>query len=199
MLSRLINHVFGRYRHHHRISVDIYWSLWTVLSGLLAKSSLCALMANSHPRALGLRSSSNFILLVVAVGQFSDIFIYGMVIPILPFLLRDRLDYPPNKVQNNVALLLAAFSFASVLFAIPAGWLADWTTTRRLPYLLGLIALTASTLLFAFAQDMVLLLLSRLLQGLSAAVVYATGMAMVVDTVGSKNLGRTLGMVRVDL
>jgi MFS family permease len=152
-------------------------------------------MVKSSPLGLRWRSHAVFILSTVAIGQFTDLFLYGMMIPVLPFLLHDRLDLPRQAIQSNVSQLLAAFSAASLVFSVPAGWLADWTTSRQTPYLLGLLFLMAATISLTFAESFLVLFLSRVLQGLSAAVVYATGLAMVIDTVGPNSLGRTLGTV----
>lgn len=142
------------------------------------------------------RSSTTFILAVVVIGQTSDLSIYGITLPILPFVLRDRLHYEPEKIQYRVSVLLATFSLANLLFALPAGWITDWTVTRRPPYLAGLVVLIAATMLFMLSEKFWLLLISRILQGMSAAIVNAAGLAMVVDTVGSNNLGKTLGSIR---
>ncbi len=92
-------------------------------------------------------------------------------------------------------MLLAAFSAARLLFALPAGLLADSTSTGRAPYRVGLVFLVTATLMFAFAENLIPLFVSRVLQGMSAAIIYTTGLAMGIDTVGSKKLGRTLGTV----
>jgi MFS family permease len=141
------------------------------------------------------RSHPTFILFTVAIGQFIDLFLYSIVLPVLPFLLQDRLHLDPKDVQSQVSILLACFSAASLMFSIPAGWLADWMPTRRTPYLAGLMVLMIATVMFAVARTFWLLAMSRVLQGLSAAIVNATGLAMVVDTVGSKRLGTTMGTV----
>lgn len=153
-------------------------------------------MPQSSPVGLPWRSSTTFILSVVAMGLLSDFFIYGLILPILPFFLRDRLRDSPDKIQNHVSVLIAAFSLACLVFALPAGWITDWTSTRRLPYLAGLLLLTAASILFLVSKNFWLFLLSRILQGMSAAIVNAAGLAMIVDTVGSKNLGRTIGTVQ---
>jgi MFS family permease len=152
-------------------------------------------MIGSSPKGLWWRVHPFFILLTVTIGQFSDIFLYGMALPILPYLLRDRLGLPASTIQSHVSALLAAFSAASLVFAIPAGAMVDWMATRQRPYLIGIIALMAATVMFATAENFALLFISRLLQGLSAAVVSAAGLAMVVDTTGCKDLGKTLGTV----
>ena len=47
--------------------------------------------------------------------------------------------------------------------------------------------------MLCFATNIYLLLLSRALQGLSAAIVYTVGFALLADTVGSKTLGEWMG------
>lgn len=42
------------------------------------------------PRYLKVRSSKAFILLTVCVAIFTDAFVYGVVVPVIPFSLRDR-------------------------------------------------------------------------------------------------------------
>lgn len=40
-----------------------------------------------------------------------------------------------------------------------------------------------------------MLIIGRLLQGISAAVVWVVGLAMLVDTVGRNNIGQSMGIV----
>ena len=117
------------------------------------------------------------------------------MVPVLPFLLRDRFHLLHEVIQTAVSQLLTTYCVGSLLFAIPAGWLADYTTTRQGPYLLGIIALLGATIMQYFTHSMPLLFLSRMLQGLSTVVVNATGLAMIMDTVGATSLGQTLGTV----
>ena len=74
-------------------------------------------------------------------------------------------------------MLLAAFSGSSLLFALPAGLLADSTIIRRAPYLFGFVLLVAATLMLAFAQSIIPLFILRVLQELSAVIIYTTGLA----------------------
>ena len=74
-----------------------------------------------------------------------------------------------------------------------AGWLADRATSRRIPFLIGLLVQAASTALFLFSSKVGVLIAARALQGLSTAVVYSAGLAILVDTVGMANIGRNAG------
>ncbi|KAK3172881.1 hypothetical protein OEA41_006206 [Lepraria neglecta] len=57
----------------------------------------------------------------------------------------------------------------------------------------GLLVLGAATILFGLAQTSWVLLVSRLLQGTSAAITYTVGLALLVDTVGRDNIGQWMG------
>jgi len=153
--------------------------------------------APSPQRGLHWRSSSAFILATVTVGLFTDLFLYGLVVPVLPFLLSSRLHIPEPEIQAHVSGLLAAYAGASVVFSVPAGVISDRVRTRRTPFLAGLGALLASTVLLAVGQSVAVLVLARVLQGTSAAVVWTVGLALVRDTVGTENLGKTMGSVGV--
>ncbi|KAI0602506.1 major facilitator superfamily domain-containing protein [Biscogniauxia sp. FL1348] len=148
-------------------------------------------------RPLGLRWRSNtlFIISTVAVGLFTDLFLYGLVVPVLPFLLRDRMAIPDDEIQSYVSSLLAAYAGASVVSSLPAGWVADKLSSRQAPFLSGLGALLAATVMLAFGRSIVVLFIARLLQGMSAAIVWTIGLAMVLDTVGSQNLGKVIGSI----
>jgi MFS family permease len=55
--------------------------------------------------------------------------------------------------------------------------------------------LLGSTILLYAGQTIAVLILARLLQGVSAAVVWTIGLALVMDTVGSEKLGVTIGSI----
>lgn len=133
----------------------------------------------------------------MGIGLFTDLFLYGLVVPVLPFLLRDRIHLEPAQIQSHVSGLLAAYAGASVLFSPPAGIIADRVSSRQLPFVLGLAALLVATLLLLLGQTVAVLALARILQGISAAVVWTVGLALVLDTVGPNNLGKTIGSVRL--
>ena len=155
-------------------------------------------MAAKRPSwGLRWRSSTLFITSTVGIGLFTDLFLYGLVVPILPFILRDRIGIPAAETQSHVSGLLAAYAGASVLFSPAAGVVADRLSARQLPFLVGLVALLAATLMLFLGQNMPVLVVARVLQGISAAVVWTIGLALVLDTVGPENLGKTIGSVRL--
>ena len=136
-------------------------------------------LSGSAPWGLRWRSSTLFITSTVGIGLFTDLFLYGLVVPILPFILRDRVGLPDSQIQSHVSALLAAYAGASVLFSIPAGIIADRTSARQTPFLVGLVALLAATLTLFLGKSVPVLVVARILQGTSAAVVWTIGLALV--------------------
>ncbi|KAM0146323.1 hypothetical protein ACHAPG_011198 [Botrytis cinerea] len=135
------------------------------------------------PWLLEYRSSDWFILTTVCCAIFTDAFLYGVVVPVLPFSLQERSGVPEEEV----------FGAAIVVGSPICGWLADHTADRSITYFAGLFILAAATLLFGFAKKAWLLVVSRMFQGFSAAIVYTVGLALLVDTVGSENIGQWMG------
>lgn len=154
-------------------------------------------MAKPKAKPLGLkwRSSTVFIVGTVAISLFTDLFLYGLVVPILPFILQDRIHLPEDQIQSHVSGLLAAYAAASVIFSPPAGIIADKVSARQLPFLAGLTALLTATVIFSLGKSVAVLAIARVLQGISAAFVWTVGLTLVLDTVGPDNLGKTVGSV----
>ncbi|CAI9632470.1 unnamed protein product [Alternaria burnsii] len=150
----------------------------------------------SLPRGLRWRSHPLFIVFTVGMGAFVDLFLYGLIVPVLPFLLKDRIDLPDSQIQSTISNLLAVYAAASCAASPIAGILADkWSSSRQLPFLLGLILLLLSTILLALGRSVAVLAIARFLQGASGGVVWTIGIALVIETVGNENLGKTMGTI----
>ncbi|KAL4983875.1 major facilitator superfamily domain-containing protein [Aspergillus falconensis] len=152
-------------------------------------------IAGPAPWKLGFRSSKHFITWVVAIAVFTDVFIYGMIIPILPDMLRTRASIPKTEQQKWISILLAAFGGAIFIASPIIGYFADRSPSRQTPFLVGLFALGGSTVMFWFARVISVLVIARTLQGLSAAVVWTIGLALIVDTLGKAQAGAAMGIV----
>jgi MFS family permease len=149
----------------------------------------------SVPVLLELRSHKAFILTVVCFAIFTDIFLYSIIIPVLPFALENRMGISSSHVQYWTSILLAIYGAALIFGSIFFGWLADWTTSRQLPLILGLVALGASTVFLCVAKSIALFAVGRVLQGISSAVIWSVGCALLVDTVGKGEVGQAMGYV----
>lgn len=88
---------------------------------------------------------------------------------------------------------------ADLTLAAICGYLADHTPSRRLPLLIGLLALLGSTFLLCLGTTLVLLIIGRLLQGFSAAIVWTVGLALLADTVDHETIGQAMGYVSMSM
>ena len=148
------------------------------------------------PFLLSWRSSTTFILLTVCLAVFTDILLYALIVPVLPYALTTQVGIPEHEVQRWNAILLACYSCALFIGSPIFGIYADRTSSRRLPLLIGLLALAASTLLLCLGKSIGLLVLGRLLQGVSAAIVWSVGLALLADTMGA-NIGVGMGYTSI--
>ncbi|KAF2453508.1 MFS transporter [Lineolata rhizophorae] len=148
-----------------------------------------------RPWLLETRSSKWFICMTVSIAVFTDIFLYGLIVPVIPFALEQRAGVAHDKVQYWVAVLIAIYGAALLAGSPVCGWIADQTSSRRTPLLLGLLALGATTALLNVGSNIPILVVGRILQGISAAVVWTVGLALLVDTVGPKDVGHAMGYV----
>lgn len=136
-------------------------------------------MFNSDKPPLGLkwRSHTLFITTTVGMGAFTDLFLYGLIVPVLPFLLKDRVALPDSQIQGTIAMLLAVYAAASCLTSPVAGVLADkFAESRQVPFTISLVMLLVATVMFAFGDTIGALIVARLLQGASAGKVSSVGL-----------------------
>jgi len=96
-------------------------------------------------------------------------------------------------VQYWISVLLGCYAGALLVASPICGWLTDRFLSRRLSFVLGLLALGGSTVLLCVGSSIGILVLGRLLEGLSGAVVWTSGLALLVDTVGQKEIGKMMG------
>ncbi len=94
----------------------------------------------------------------------------------------------------DVSWLSTVNLWGSVVLMLPAGRLADMLGRKRI-YLLGTLSFALSSLLVLLPQTVESLLLVRLCQGLSSALVFGTAMAMASALFDDKNRGMALGLV----
>ncbi|KAK3172571.1 hypothetical protein OEA41_005895 [Lepraria neglecta] len=73
------------------------------------------------------------------------------------------------------------------------GWIGDRIPSRQTPFIVGLLALGATTVLFAGGTTLPIYSIARILQGLSGAVTFTLGSTLLFDVVGKEGIGRATG------
>jgi MFS family permease len=147
------------------------------------------------PLFLGLRSSNAFIITTISIAIFTDIFLYSLVVPVLPFALTGRAGVNEEDLQRWTSIFLSTYGAALAVGSPIFGWFADRSSSRRIPLLLGLLALGGATAMLCAGSSLPVLITGRALQGLSAAVVWTVGLALLSDSIERENLGAAMGFM----
>jgi MFS family permease len=136
-------------------------------------------------RGVGPRRSGLFLL--VAAVVLVDTMFFAAVAPLLPYY-SDQLDLS----KTAAGVLTAAYPAGLFAGALPGGWLAvRWGVKPTLLFGLGLLGVTS--LVFAFADSIVVLDGARFVQGAGGAFMWASGMAWLVSASPAERRGELIG------
>ncbi|KAF8926327.1 hypothetical protein BGZ58_011280 [Dissophora ornata] len=149
--------------------------------------------AKKHGWCGRLRRSPNFILLTVFLALFVDMASYGIIVPILPFIVSEKI----NGGAADTGLLLAVYAIGMLLSSPLFGVLGDYFVSRRIPMLIGLVGMIISTILFMLTANFHVFLLARLLQGVAGGSVWIMGLALISDVFPAHTLGVQMGKALV--
>ncbi|KAF9435970.1 hypothetical protein BGZ76_005112 [Entomortierella beljakovae] len=140
-----------------------------------------------------LRRSPNFILFTVFLALFVDMATYGIIVPILPFIISEKV----HGGATDTGLLLAVYAVGILVSSPLFGVLGDHFVSRRIPMLIGLVGMVISTVLFMMATNFYVFLMARLLQGVAGGSVWTLGLALITDVFPVHTLGVQMGKALV--
>ncbi|KAI8095060.1 major facilitator superfamily domain-containing protein [Gilbertella persicaria] len=135
--------------------------------------------------------SSLSLAILVALILFTDMLVYGAVIPCLPLLVLDKFHGTPKDIGILFGCFACGYLMATPIFAV----LSDSYKNRRYPLMIGSICLISSTLCFSWATNYKLFVMARLCQGVSAGASWTIGLGMLADAFPNETLGRVMGTV----
>jgi MFS family permease len=127
------------------------------------------------------------LLAFVCVVVFVDTLFYAAITPILPELT-ERYDL----TKTAAGVLAAAYPAGTFVGALPGGWMAARVGVRP-TVLLGLGLLVASSVAFAFADDIVVLGVARFVQGIGGAASWAGALGWLIGTAPRERRGQYIG------
>jgi MFS transporter, ACDE family, multidrug resistance protein len=117
---------------------------------------------------------------------FFDMVTWLAAIPLIPVWRNEF-----GLTDGQAGLVLGAYSLSVLVFAIPAGWVADRIGARRLT-LIAAVCFVVAAPAIAFADTFALLLIVRIVQGACSAVVWSAGLAWLSGSVNSDYRPRAL-------
>lgn len=127
-------------------------------------------------------------LIVATLSSFMTPFMGSAVNIALPSIAKE--------FQTSAVLLswiATAYLLASAVFLVPFGRLAD-IQGRKLVFAWGIVVFTAASVLCSLASSAVTLIAWRVVQGAGSAMIFATGMAILVSVFPHQERGRVLGI-----
>lgn len=117
----------------------------------------------------------------------------GLIFPVMPDLIREVTGNDLADAAIWGGLLSTAFAVMQFLFGPVLGSLSD-RFGRRPVLLISLAVMAADYLVMAFAQTIWLLLLARIVAGITAAT-YSTATAYIADITPPEKRGATFGLI----
>ena len=136
----------------------------------------------------GSLSTKSIVLLVVWLSAFGMPIMLSATNVAIP-VVADQFGLSATQI----AWIPMSYLMASVMFVLFFGKLAD-TLGRKKIFLTGLLVLSFSSIFVALANSGSVLLLGRFLQGVGAAMLYATQTAMVSSVYPAKERGKAIGI-----
>lgn len=127
-------------------------------------------------------------LLVASVSSFITPFLGSSMNIALPGIGR---EFGMDVVY--LSWLVTSYLLATAVFLVPFGRIADIYGRKRI-FLYGTITFTVGSILAAFAPNAHLLLVTRVVQGLGSAMVFGTGVAILISVYPLKERGKALGI-----
>lgn len=88
-----------------------------------------------------------------------------------------------------LSLFLMTFGIAMTIGAPISGWAATRITSRKVPFLAGLVMAFVATMIFCLGRAPWVLVVARAFQGLSAPLINTTALALVADSVDREQIG----------
>ncbi|KAI9594177.1 major facilitator superfamily domain-containing protein [Syncephalis fuscata] len=139
------------------------------------------------------RRSRPALMFLVSLVLFNDMLIYGVVVPVLPLIVRERL----GGDAKSVGFLFGSVAIG-ILIATPVfGILSDKYNTRRRPMMVALLCCAVATFSFAFATTFWQLLVARIMQGVAGGASWTISLSMIADAFPPNKLGVAMGSVLV--
>jgi EmrB/QacA subfamily drug resistance transporter len=139
-------------------------------------------------QAPGQRGNKWWTLVAVCLGTFMlllDITIVNVALPDIQRAL--------NSSFADLQWVVDAYALTLAAFLLTAGSLADMYGRRRL-YMTGLAVFTAASVLCGFATSTLMLQLSRGLQGIGGAIMFAVSLALLADAFRGRDRGIAFGV-----
>ena len=134
------------------------------------------------------KTSKKSVLLVTTFAAFLVPFLSSAVNLALPSIGKDF-----HASAISLGWVISSFILSSAIFLLPFGRLAD-IVGRKKVFSSGILLFTVSTFLIIFSRTMTILIVLRIFQGLSSAMIFGTSLAIITSVYQPGERGRAMGI-----
>lgn len=127
-------------------------------------------------------------LVVTTLGSFLTSFMGSSINVALPIIGK---EFAIDAIV--LSWIATSYLLSAAMFLVPFGRIADIYGRKKI-FTYGIILYTFSSFLTAIAQSAFILILFRVLQGISGAMIFSTGAAMLISVFPPHQRGRVLGI-----
>lgn len=111
-----------------------------------------------------------------------------------PSRLKYLPEQPFSQIVSTLSLMKRTISQVTIVIV---GLVSDASSSKSRPFLLSVVIMLASTLLFFLGTTPVMIVVARAIQGASVTFTWVTGLAFLVAQVGEGDLGSYIGWTTV--
>ncbi len=134
------------------------------------------------------KTSKKSVLLVATFAAFLTPFLGSAVNLALPSIGK---DLHANAIE--LVWVISSFILSSAIFLLPFGRLSDIIGRKKI-FSLGILLFTISTFLIIFSGSITYLIVFRIFQGLSSAMIFGTSLAIITSVFQPGERGKAMGI-----
>ncbi len=127
------------------------------------------------------------LLLLASAMIFFDVAFFAAIAPLLPTYVKDL-----GLSEAEAGFLSASYAAGTLLGALPAGYVASRIGPRR-TVIWGLLTLGCASVVFGFAEHIVLLDGSRFIQGIAGALIWSGALTWLITNSSDEKRGSVVG------
>jgi EmrB/QacA subfamily drug resistance transporter len=134
------------------------------------------------------KTSKKSVLLVATFAAFLTPFLGSAINLALPSIGKDL-----HATAIGLGWVISSFLLSSAIFLLPFGRLADIIGRKKI-FSLGILLFTVSTFLIVFSKSIEFLIIMRVIQGFSSAMIFGTSLAIITSVYKPGERGRAMGI-----
>lgn len=128
------------------------------------------------------------LLILASAMIFFDVAFFAAIAPLLPDYVDDL-----GLSKAEAGILTASYAAGTLLGSLPAGFVASRMGPRRTA-IFGLLLLGFASLVFGFAEEILLLDVARFIQGIAGALIWSGALTWLITTAPEDRRGSIIGI-----